>query len=104
MQRGEVWWARLPTPAGLRPVVHLTRNSAYANRTHATVAPLTRSGRPIASHVLVGPEEGLPQPSVINLDDIQTMPMAQLVRQITTLSDERMRDVDKAIKYALAIP
>lgn len=82
-------------------MVLLTRNSAYARRTHATVAPITRSGRPIRSHVAVGPEDGLPQPSVVNLDDIQTMPMAQLLRRIAVLSDERMAEVDRAIKFAL---
>jgi mRNA-degrading endonuclease toxin of MazEF toxin-antitoxin module len=103
MQRSEVWWARLPGPAGFRPVVLLTRNSAYANRTHATVAPVTRSGRPIRSHVPIGPEDGVPQPSGVNLDDIQTMPIAQLVRRITVLSDERMAEVDRAIKFALGL-
>jgi mRNA-degrading endonuclease toxin of MazEF toxin-antitoxin module len=103
MQRSEVWWTRLPNPAGFRPVLLLTRNSAYGNRTHVTVAPLTRSGRPIRSHVPIGPEDGVPQPSVVNLDDIQTMPIAQLVRRITVLSDERMAEVEQAIKFALAL-
>lgn len=101
MQRGEIWWARLPTPAGSRPVLLLTRNSAYGNRSHTTVAPLTRSGRPIGSHVPVGPDDGVPKASVVNLDDLQTLPVAWLDRRISALSPEKMAEVARAIKFAL---
>lgn len=101
MQRGEVWWAKMPAPAGVRPVLLLTRNTAYGSRTHATVAPLTRSARPIRSHVPVGPEDGVPQLSVVNVDDIQTLPMAWLARRITTLTPDKMAEVARAIKFAL---
>jgi len=51
--------------------------------------------------VPIGPEDGVPQLSVINLDDIQTMPTSQILRRIAMLSDERMAEVDRAIKFAL---
>jgi mRNA-degrading endonuclease toxin of MazEF toxin-antitoxin module len=38
---------------------------------------------------------------VINLDDIQTLPMALLTRRIATLSERKMREVEEAIKFAL---
>jgi mRNA-degrading endonuclease toxin of MazEF toxin-antitoxin module len=37
----------------------------------------------------------------VNLDDIQTMPMAWLDRRITTLSPEKMAEVAGAIRFAL---
>lgn len=32
MKRGEVWWAQLPSPVGRRPVVLLSRDTAYRVR------------------------------------------------------------------------
>lgn len=81
----------------------MTRNSAYSLRTHVTVAPVTRSARRIDSHVPVGPDDGLPQLSAVNLDDIQTVPLSRLEQRITELSPEKMAEVDRAIKFALAL-
>jgi mRNA-degrading endonuclease toxin of MazEF toxin-antitoxin module len=67
------------------------------------VAPVTRSIRIISSHVQVGPTDGLRRESAINLDDIQTVPASRIERRITTLSLERMAQVDRAIKFALAL-
>lgn len=47
MRRGEVWWAHLPHPVGRRPVVFLSRGSAYRARSAVTVAPVTRAIRKI---------------------------------------------------------
>ena len=79
------------------------RDRAYAIRSHITIAPLTRTIRQIPSHVLAGPADGLPTVSAINLDDLQTIPIADLERRITTLSFEKMAEVDRAIKFALAL-
>jgi mRNA interferase MazF len=85
-------------------VLLLTRDSAYSVRTFVTVAPLTRSVRAIASHVPVGPDDGIRRESAINLDDLQTIPVAQLDRRVTRLSAEKMAEVESAIKFALALP
>ena len=103
MRRGEIWWAILAPPRGIRPVVLLTRDEALSFRTHVTVAPLTRSGRDIGSFVRVGPAEGVREESAINADDIETISISDLDRRITTLSPERMAEVDFAIKFALAL-
>lgn len=101
MRRGEVWWARLPRPAGRRPVLLLSRDSAYALRTAVTVAPLTRTIRGIPVEVPVGPEEGLPRSCVVNLDDIATVSKGLLENRVATLSAEKMRDVETAIRFSL---
>lgn len=80
------------------------RSEAFEYRTEVTIAPLTTTTRSVPSLVGVTPEEdGVPQSSAINLDDLQTIPMDQLERRITTLSPERMAEVDRAIKFALAL-
>lgn len=103
MLRGEVWWIHFSPPIGHRPGILLTRDSAYSVRTHVTVAPITRSARPIGSHVPVGPADGLPQVSAVNLDDIQTVPISRLESRITALSPQRMAEVDAAIKFSLGL-
>ena len=103
MKRGEVWWADLRPPMGRRPVLLLSRNVAYAVRASVTVAPLTRTVHTIPVEVRLGPEDGLRQLCVVNLDGIQTVPKQWLENSITTLSPSKMDAVDKAIKFALGL-
>ena len=101
MRRGEVWWAQLPRPIGRRPVVLLSRDAAYRIRTAVTVAPVTRTVRSIPVEVPLDRSDGLPAPCVVNLDDIVTIPKALLADRVSTLSPERMREVDEAVRFAL---
>ena len=101
MRRGEVWWAELPQPTGRRPVVLLSRDAAYRVRTSITVGIVTRTARDIPVEVSLGPEDGLPQQCVVNLDDILTIPKARLTERITTLSPQKMTAVNRAIIFAL---
>ena len=101
MRRGEVWWAELPQPTGRRPVVLLSRNAAYRVRTSITVGMVTRTARAIPVEVPLGPEDGMPQQCVVNLDDILTIPKARLTERIITLSHQKMTAVARAIIFAL---
>ena len=101
MRRGEVWWAELPSPMGRRPVLLLSRDAAYSVRTSVTVAVITRTIRNIPVEVLLGQEDGMPTKCVVNLDSILTIPKSRLTESITTLSNEKMVEVAKAIFFAL---
>ena len=101
MTRGEVWWARLPKPVGRRPVLLLSRASAYAVRSAVTVAPLTQTIRDIPVEVPLGPEDGLPRRCVVNLDDVATIPKGLIAERITSLSHEKMEAVETALRFAL---
>jgi len=101
VRRGEVWWAELPPPIGRRPVVLLSRDVAYRVRTSITVGIVTRIVRNIPVEVPLGPEDGMPQKCVVNLDGILTIPKARLAEQITTLPPEKMTAVARAIIFAL---
>lgn len=104
MKRGEIWWARMPGPAGERPVLLLSRDEAIQRRTRVTVAPLTTHLRRIPSQVTVGPEDGLRDRSAISLDDIATIGKSRLRNHITTLSASKMAAVEAAIKFSLSLP
>ena len=101
MKRGEVWWAQFPDPAGRRPVVLLSRDSAYRVRSAVTVAPVTRTIRNIPVEVLLDQKDGLPSRCVVNLDDVTTISKSVLKERIAALSAERMQQIDDAIRFAL---
>ncbi|MGB2800228.1 MAG: type II toxin-antitoxin system PemK/MazF family toxin [Dehalococcoidia bacterium] len=101
MHRGEAWWANLPPPIDRRPVLLLSRESAYQVRTSITVAVITRTIRDIPVEVPLGLEDGMPTQCVVNLDDILTIPKDLLSERITVLSDAKMAQVIKAIAFAL---
>ena len=101
MRRGEVWWAHLPRPIGRRPVVLLGRDAAYRVRTAVTVAPVTRTVRDIPVEVPLDRADGLSTRCVVNLDDITIIPKTVVTERISTLSAERMREIDEAVRFAL---
>jgi len=56
------------------------------------------------TQVLLSPEDdGVPQPSVINLDNIQTIEKSTIDSLITTLSPARMREVEESLCFAVGI-
>ena len=102
--RNEIYWADLGPPAGRRPVCVLTRDAAASVLTAVTCAPITRTIRGIRSEVEIGPEQGLPEPCVINCDNILTVPLADLVAQpVGRLSEIARVELDRALRYALDI-
>ncbi len=104
MRRGEVWWSQLSPPIGRRPVVLLSRDSAYRVRLAVTVAPVTRTIRNIPVEVSLDERDGLPSRCVANLDDIATIPKTLIKRRIAVLSAEKMQEVEAAIRFALDLP
>jgi len=103
MRRGDVWWAELGKPAGHRPVVLLSRNEAYAVRELVTVAPITTRIRNIPVEVALGKEDGLPKKCVISLDTITTIPKRCLKTRIDHLSPLKLKAINDAIRFALAL-
>jgi len=101
LRRGEVWWAKLPAPAGRRPVLLLSRNEAYLVRSLVTVAPISGRIRDIPVEVVLDTEDGLPKRCAANLDSLVTIPKASLQRRIASLSAEKLRAAEDAIRFAL---
>lgn len=104
MKRGEIYWYNFRPPDKRRPVLILTRNSILGLLTSITVAPLTTKIRNIPTEVLLNPQEDrVIETCVVNLDNIHTIPKGKIGSYITTLSLERMQDVEKSICFALEI-
>ncbi len=84
-------------------MVLLSRDGAYDVRDFIMVAPVTTQRRNIPAEVSLGPEDGLPRASVVNLDTIDTVAKNSLQRQMATLSPEKLQAVEEAIRFALGL-
>lgn len=110
MKRGEIWWAELESsgaepgpPVGRHPVLLLSRNEAYSIRELIIVAPVTTRIRRIPAEVPLGVEDGLLKRCVVNLDIIITIAKRNLSEKVTTLSYDKMKEVEVALCFALGM-
>jgi len=97
----EIRWADMPVPVGRRPVLLLTRSAAFSYLNTVIVAEITGTIRGIPQEVLIGKKEGLPRPSVVNLDNVHVVRKEALGEKVGALSAGRERDVKRALGYAL---
>jgi mRNA interferase MazF len=104
MTQYEIRWANLPAPIGRRPVLLLTRTAAYGYLNKVLVAEVTSTIRSIPQEVRLGRPDGLTRPSVANLDNIHVVPKAALGDRLSLLSPDRVREVKRALGYALDWP
>jgi mRNA interferase MazF len=104
MRQYEIRWANLPAPIGRRPVLLLTRTSAYSYLNKFIVAEVTSTIRGIPEEVILGRREGLPRPSVVNLDNVHVVAKGLLEDRIGALPSSREQEVKRALGYALNWP
>ena len=100
MRRGEIWWAELPAPVGSRPVVILTRNTVLHSIEGIVVALVTRTVRGLPTEVRLGKRQGLPMVSVVNLDNILTVPRGRLVKRMGVCDTGKLDELGQAIRVA----
>ena len=104
MRRGEIWWASLPPPSGRRPVVLVSRSSAYEVRTSVTVVEISRTIRGIPSEVQLGARDGMPRHCAANADNIMTIPKRLLDVRVAMLRPDRIEALDSALQFSLSLP
>jgi len=66
-------------------------------------APVYSKYKGIPTQVEIGADEGLKHDSAIYCDDLMSIPKSLLTDYVGTLSDEKMEDVNIALRMALAI-
>lgn len=99
--RGEIWWCEL-AEVGRRPVLVLSRDAAIPRLRRALIGPCTTTVRGIPSEVKLEPgQDPIPLSSVVNLDSVESVSVGTLVERLGRLSDERMRQVCKALEIAV---
>ncbi len=99
MSRGGVYWLELELE-GRRPVCVLTRDVAIPALTNVVVALITTRARGLESEVRLGPKDGLPRPCVVSMDNLRTVPKAQLVDPITVLGAGKLAAICGALRNA----
>jgi mRNA interferase MazF len=96
---GQVWWADLDK---VRPVVVLTRARVAPRLTRLLVAPITTTVRGLATEVRLGPAEGVSESCVANLDNIQLVPAASLLRRAGHVRPQRWSEFCVAMQKVMA--
>ena len=83
-----------------RPVLILTRELVRPHLRTVTVAPITKTIRGLSSEVGVDTANGLAEPSVVSCDNVTTVPVDVLGKQIGVLLDSQEPALSAAIAAA----
>ena len=84
----------------VRPVLVLTREVVRPHLGRVTVAPITTTIRGLSTEVPVGPANGLDQVSVVSCDNVVTVPVDAVGRQIGVLLAAQEPALAEAIRLA----
>jgi mRNA interferase MazF len=98
VRRGDVWLADLDK---VRPVIVLTRDPLGRLLHSVIIAPVTSTIRGLSTEVLVGRDDGIRQPSVANLDNIQLLARDRFRRRIGRAQPATMRALCAALSVAV---
>lgn len=101
LTRGDVYLCRFRPPDKERPVVLLTQDDVIRHLSTVTVAPITSTIRGVPSEVSLDADDGMKGRCAINLHNAVTIPQTWLVRRVSGLSPEKMREVCVALRFSL---
>ena len=87
----------------VRPVIILTRQLVRPHLTRVTVAPITGTIRGLSTEVPVGPRNGLKKESVVSIDNIVTIPVEALGRQIGFFFPDQETALSIAVRNAFEL-
>ncbi len=98
--KGDVYWIKFKEPDKRRPALIITRDTAIPLLNSVTVIPTTSSLRDNPSTVWLDESDGMPNPSLINVDLIQTVNKDRVGTYITHLTGQKIDEVFDAMKFA----
>lgn len=110
IQRGEIWWADLPHPAGSspgyrRPVVVLQSDDFNRSRINTVIVVVITSNLNLAEAPgnvrLPKNQTRLPKESVANVSQIITIDKSLLTKRISTLPARLIQEIEEGIRLAL---
>ncbi len=97
-RRGEIWLAELDKR---RPVVVLTRDPLGRILHSVIVGPVTSTIRGLSTEVELGAADGVRQRSVVNLDNLQLLARARLVRKVGEAESATLARICRAAEVAI---
>ena len=111
MQRGEVWWASLPSPAGSdpgyrRPVLVVQSDPFNSSRIQTVVVVILTSNIRLASAPgnvkIPRGAAGLPKESVANVSQVYTVDRSVLAQRLGRLAPSLLAAVDHGLRLVLS--
>ena len=112
MERGEVWWADLPDPAGAgpgyrRPIIIIQSNDFNRSKIRTIIIlVLTSNLKKVDApgNVLIPAiESGLPKDSVANVSQIITVDKDYLTDKCAKLPPRFMKSIDDGLRLVLSL-
>jgi mRNA interferase MazF len=101
LNRGEIYEVDLPI--GRRPAVIITRQTGIPLLANVTVVAITSMIRDLPTEVPVDTRHGLEGDSVINCDNVFTVPKRQVLDFRGSLGITEIRQLDDALRIALQL-
>jgi mRNA-degrading endonuclease toxin of MazEF toxin-antitoxin module len=106
VDRGEIWWVEYPPTAVYKekdPHMILLLSWDAGTRDQVTGALVTGTARETDQEVELDHRDGMKKRCVVNLDTLYTLPTQWIKRKERRISVAKMREVERAIHYALGI-
>lgn len=107
MKRGELYRVANPSgrdPKRFRVFVVVSRQALIETRFSSVIcAPVYSHHNGLATQVEVGIDEGLKHDSSIHCDELVSLPKSLLTNYIGTLSPEKIKELNLALKIALEL-
>lgn len=110
IKRGELYFADLDPvvgseQGGFRPVLVIQNNTGNRYSNTVIVACVTSKKKTkLPTHVPLTGIDGLPEHSVLLMEQIRTLDKSRLITFVDTLSEELIRRVDTALAVSVGIP
>jgi len=102
VNRGDLYELDWPG-IGSHPAVIVTREAAIPVLATVTAALVTSRVRGLPTEVALAENQGLPRTSVVNCDNLVTVPKPMLGRRYGTLGPEQIFALDDALRIALGL-
>lgn len=101
LKRGDIWEADIGGKGGKRPLLILTRTGVIPYLSKVVVAEITTQGKGYPTQVAIGQRGNLPKPSFVSAESLHSLPKDRLQRYLGELSDDLLRQVSRAVIFAL---
>lgn len=106
MRRGEIYRVHRPNddPKLYRSFIVVSRQTVIDSRFPTVIcAPIFTRGHGFSTQISVGIDEGLKHESWVFCDNLVSLRKVQLTNFIGSLAQARIKELDRALKIALAL-
>jgi mRNA interferase MazF len=112
MERGDIWWANLPTPVASepgyrRPVLIIQSNDFNRSRIKTVIVVAITSNLRLAEApgnvLLQSSDTGLPKDSVANVSQVLTVDKSFLTERVNQVSERVLLQVSEGLRLVLML-